>query len=95
MADGMTSQKASSLLQVGDLCLVVAGEVIPGDGEIVEGALLRLPIPSLNAERRQELAKVAHKYAEHARVAVRNVRREGMDLLKRLDKMKGMLAPEV
>jgi ribosome recycling factor len=52
----------------------------------VEGALLRLPIPALNAERRQELAKVAHKYAEHARVAVRNVRREGMDLLKRLDK---------
>ena len=36
--------------------------------------------------RRRELAKVAHKYAEHARVAVRNVRREGMDLLKRLDK---------
>jgi ribosome recycling factor len=48
--------------------------------------MLRLPIPSLNAERRQELAKVAHKYAEAARVAVRNVRREGMDLLKRLDK---------
>ena len=50
------------------------------------GALMRLPIPALNAERRQELVKVAHKYAEHARVAVRNVRREGMDLLKKLDK---------
>ena len=47
---------------------------------------MRLPIPSLNAERRQELVKVAHKYAEHARVAVRNVRREGMELLKKLDK---------
>jgi ribosome recycling factor len=57
-----------------------------GLNPIVEGAMLRLPIPSLNAERRQELAKVAHKYAEAARVAVRNVRREGMDLLKRLDK---------
>jgi ribosome recycling factor len=57
-----------------------------GLNPIVEGALLRLPIPALNAERRQELAKVAHKYAEHARVAVRNVRREGMDLLKKLDK---------
>jgi ribosome recycling factor len=57
-----------------------------GLNPIVEGALLRLPIPALNAERRQELAKVAHKYAEHARVAIRNVRREGMDLLKRLDK---------
>jgi ribosome recycling factor len=57
-----------------------------GLNPVVEGALLRLPIPALNADRRQELVKVAHKYAEHARVAVRNVRRDGMDLLKRLDK---------
>ena len=57
-----------------------------GLNPIVEGTLLRLPIPPLNAERRQELVKVAHKYAEHARVAVRNIRREGMDLLKKLDK---------
>ena len=57
-----------------------------GLNPVVDGTLLRLPIPSLNAERRQELVKIAHKYAEHARVAVRNVRREGMDLLKRLDK---------
>jgi ribosome recycling factor len=53
---------------------------------VTDGALVRLPIPSLNAERRQELVKLAHKYAEQARVAVRNVRREGMDLLKKLDK---------
>jgi ribosome recycling factor len=57
-----------------------------GLNPIVDGAMIRLPIPALNAERRQELVKVAHKYAEAARVAVRNVRREGMDLLKRLDK---------
>jgi ribosome recycling factor len=57
-----------------------------GLNPVVDGALLRLPIPALNAERRQELVKVAHKYAEHARVAVRNVRRDGMELLKRLDK---------
>jgi len=57
-----------------------------GLNPITEGAVLRLPMPALNAERRQELVKVAHKYAEQARVAVRNVRREGMDLLKRLDK---------
>lgn len=57
-----------------------------GLNPIVEGTLLRLPIPALNAERRQELAKVAHKYAEHARVGMRNVRRDGMDLLKKLDK---------
>jgi ribosome recycling factor len=40
----------------------------------------------LTADRRNELAKLAHKYAEHGRVAVRNVRREGMDLLKKLEK---------
>lgn len=57
-----------------------------GLNPVIDGTLIRLPIPSLNAERRQELVKVAHKYTEHARVAVRNVRREGMDLLKKLDK---------
>jgi ribosome recycling factor len=57
-----------------------------GLNPVTDGALVRLPIPSLNAERRQELVKLAHKYAEQARVAVRNVRREGMDLLKKLDK---------
>jgi ribosome recycling factor len=57
-----------------------------GLNPIAEGTLLRLPIPPLNAERRNELAKVAHKYAEHARVGVRNVRRDGMELLKKLDK---------
>ena len=57
-----------------------------GLNPILDGALIRLPIPALNAERRQELVKLAHKYAEHARVVVRNVRREGMELLKKLDR---------
>ena len=57
-----------------------------GLNPVIDGTLMRLPIPALNAERRQELVKVAHKYTEHARVAVRNVRREGMDLLKKLEK---------
>ncbi len=57
-----------------------------GLNPIVDGAILRLPIPSLTAERRQELVKLAHKYAEQHRVAVRNVRREGMELLKKLEK---------
>jgi ribosome recycling factor len=57
-----------------------------GLNPIVDGALIRLPIPPLNAERRGELVKLAHKYAEHARVVVRNVRREGMELLKKLDR---------
>ena len=57
-----------------------------GLNPVTDGTLIRLPIPALNAERRQELVKIAHKYAENARVAVRNVRREGMDVLKKLDK---------
>lgn len=51
-----------------------------------DGTLVRIPIPELNEERRQELVKVAKNYAEQARVAVRNVRRDGMDQLKKLEK---------
>ena len=51
-----------------------------------EGSLLRLRIPELNQERRQELVKLAHKYAEAARIAVRHVRRDGIDNLKNLKK---------
>jgi ribosome recycling factor len=57
-----------------------------GLNPITEGQLLRIPIPELNAERRQELVKVGHKYAEQARIAVRHVRRDGIDLLKKLQK---------
>jgi ribosome recycling factor len=57
-----------------------------GVNPMVDGTLIRLPIPAPTADRRQELAKQAHKYAEAHRVAVRNVRREGMDLLKKLEK---------
>src|SRR3954466_8414233 len=52
----------------------------------LDGQLIRIPIPELNEERRRELVKLAYKYAEQARVAVRNVRRDGMDHLKRLEK---------
>ena len=52
----------------------------------MDGQLLRIPLPELNQERRKELSKLGAKYAEAARVAVRNVRRDGMDLLKRLQK---------
>ncbi|TCT12606.1 ribosome recycling factor [Tepidamorphus gemmatus] len=57
-----------------------------GLNPVVDGQNLRIPIPELNAERRQEIVKVAHKYAEQAKVAVRHVRRDGMELLKRLEK---------
>ena len=52
----------------------------------VDGQLVRVPIPELSEERRTELIRVAHKYAEEARIAVRNVRRGGMDQLKRMEK---------
>ncbi|GHF56001.1 ribosome recycling factor [Seohaeicola zhoushanensis] len=49
----------------------------------LNGTIIMLPIPELNEERRRELTKVAGQYAEHARVAVRNVRRDGMDQIKK------------
>jgi ribosome recycling factor len=51
-----------------------------------EGQVLKLRIPELNEERRKEIVKVAHKYAEAARVAVRHVRRDGLDVLKKSEK---------
>ena len=51
-----------------------------------DGQMVRVPIPDLNEERRRELVKIAAKYAEQARVAVRNVRRDGLDVLKRQEK---------
>lgn len=57
-----------------------------GLNPIVDGQTLRIPIPALSEERRKELQKLAGQFAEAARVAVRNVRRDGMDLLKRLEK---------
>ncbi|MBC7154964.1 MAG: ribosome recycling factor [Rhodobacteraceae bacterium] len=49
----------------------------------LNGTIIMLPIPELNEERRRDLTKVAAQYAEHARVAVRNVRRDGMDQVKK------------
>ncbi|WP_199699283.1 ribosome recycling factor [Oleomonas cavernae] len=57
-----------------------------GVNPVVDGTLIRIPIPELNQERRQEMVKLASKYTEQARVAVRNVRRDGMDQLKKLEK---------
>jgi ribosome recycling factor len=55
---------------------------------MADGTLIRVPIPPLTTERRAELTKVAHKYAEHARVSIRNVRRDGNDALKAFEKDK-------
>ncbi len=51
-----------------------------------EGQSIRVPIPAVSEERRVELTKIAGKYAEHGRIAVRNVRRDGMEMLKRMEK---------
>ncbi|MFZ5704002.1 MAG: ribosome recycling factor [Pseudomonadota bacterium] len=64
-----------------------------GLNPIVDGQTLRIPIPDLTEERRKELAKLASQYAEKARVAVRNVRRDGMDSLK-LDEKKGEISED-
>ena len=54
-----------------------------GINPVVDGTIIRLPIPELNEERRRDLTRVAAQYAEHARVAIRNVRRDGMDQIKK------------
>ena len=64
-----------------------------GINPITDGQNIRLPIPDLTEERRKELAKLASKYAEGARVAVRNVRRDGMDSLK-TDEKKGEISED-
>jgi len=78
-------------VQVWDKTMVKAVEKAIVDSNLglspnTEGQVLRLRIPELNQERRKELVKVAHKYAEEARIAVRHVRRDGMDVLKKLEK---------
>ena len=57
-----------------------------GLNPMAEGQIIRVPLPELNEERRRELSKVAHQYAEQARVAVRHVRRDGIELLRKLEK---------
>jgi ribosome recycling factor len=78
-------------VQVWDRSMVNAVEKAIRDSNLglnpaTEGQVLRIRIPELNEQRRKEMVKVAHKYAEEARVAVRHVRRDGLDLLKKLEK---------
>ena len=78
-------------VQVWDASLVKAVEKAIREADLglnpqPDGQLVRVPVPELNEERRREMSKIAGKYAEQARVAVRNVRRDGMDTLKRMEK---------
>ncbi|MEO3999765.1 ribosome recycling factor [Mesorhizobium sp. CAU 1732] len=57
-----------------------------GFNPIVDGTNLRIPLPELNEQRRKELAKIAHQYAEQAKVATRHVRRDGMEIAKKAEK---------
>ena len=57
-----------------------------GLNPITDGTTLRIPLPELNEQRRKELVKVAHTYAENGRVAARHVRRDGMETLKKMEK---------
>ena len=78
-------------IQVWDKSMIAAVDKAVRDAglglnPVIDGQNVRLPIPELNEERRKELAKIAAKYAEQARVAVRSVRRDGMDMLKKMEK---------
>ncbi len=80
-------------VQVWDKSMVNAVEKAIRDSNLglspnVEGQVLRIRIPELNEQRRKELVKVAHKYSEEARIAIRHVRRDGIDTLKKLLKDK-------
>lgn len=78
-------------IQVWDRSMVAAVEKAIRQSDLglnpqTEGQVIRLRIPEMNEQRRKEMVKVAHKYAEEARVAVRHVRRDGLDTLKKLEK---------
>ena len=78
-------------IQVWDKGLVIAVEKAIHESGLglnpqVDGELIRIPIPELNEERREELSKIAGKYAEQSRIAIRNVRRDGMDEIKKIEK---------
>jgi ribosome recycling factor len=78
-------------VQVWDRSMVSAVEKAIRESDLglnpqTEGQVLRIRIPELNEQRRKEMVKVAHKYAEEAKIAVRHVRRDGIDLIKKLEK---------
>ena len=65
-----------------------------GLNPMIDGQTIRLPLPDLTEERRKELAKLTHKYAENAKIAIRNVRRDGMEALKDDEKKKDISEDE-
>lgn len=87
-------------IQVWDTSLLKPAEVAIrnspiGLSPVIDGQLIRISIPELSEERRKEICKLAGKYAEQARVAIRNIRREGMDEIKKQEKNKEISEDEV
>lgn len=86
-------------VQVWDASLIKATELAIrnaplGLSPMVDGALIRIAIPDLSEERRKEICKLAGKFAEQAKVAIRNIRRDGMDFIKRQEKAKEITEDE-
>jgi ribosome recycling factor len=80
-------------VQVWDSSLIKPTEVAIRNSQLglsptVDGQMIRIAVPDLSEERRKEICKLAGKYAEQARIALRNIRREGMDEVKKLEKNK-------
>ncbi len=78
-------------VQIWDKSMVAAAEKAIRESDlglnpVTDGSTLRIPLPELNEERRREIVKVAHQYAEQARISIRHVRRDGMDALKKAEK---------
>ena len=91
----MCQSRAPLAVSVWDKVMVNAVDKAIRDANLglsptIEGTTLRIRIPELNEQRRKEMVKVAHKYTEEARVAVRHVRKDGLDILKRLLKEHAM-----
>lgn len=87
-------------VQVWDRSMVNAVEKAIRESDLglnpqTEGQVLRIRIPELNEQRRKEMVKVAHKYAEESKIAVRHVRRDGIDVLKKLEKDGDLTKDEV
>lgn len=96
----ITTPEARMLaIQVWDSSLVMPTAVAIRNAPIglnpmVDGQLIRIPIPDLSEERRREICKLASKYAEQAKIAIRNIRRDGMDEVKRQEKNKEITEDE-
>lgn len=79
------------IVQVWDATMVKTVEKAIADANLgintmAEGNIIRLPIPSLNEERRKEMAKLAHKYGENTKISIRNIRRDGIEVAKKMEK---------